>query len=175
MLPIILTYTGKRVHLLEPDPDTIFIEDIAHHLSMQNRFNGATAYPYSVAAHSLYMAKYLVEPEYALQALMHDATEAYIGDMVKPLKDSMPEFEEVEAVLWEVLAEKYELPPELHESVHEADRLACRIEHFYLRGTKGLQIGELTEEAALAYPNLTRGPWQHIKWEFLDMFEELQP
>src|ERR1700757_1336901 len=81
----IQTFSGKRFSLLEPQPDQICIEDIAHALSLQARFTGHVKYHYSVAQHCWY-ASQIVAPEFALEALMHDASEAYIGDMSRPMK-----------------------------------------------------------------------------------------
>jgi uncharacterized protein len=81
----IFTYTGKYVHLMEPRAETIDIIDIAHALSQISRFGGHTRTFYSVAQHSIGVAQ-LVPVKYRLQALLHDAAEAYFGDMVQPLK-----------------------------------------------------------------------------------------
>jgi hypothetical protein len=78
------TYHGE-VSLTDPTPDQIDIRDIAHALSMCNRFAGMTRRPYSVAQHSL-ICSYLVPPEFALHALLHDAQEAYLGDWTSPVK-----------------------------------------------------------------------------------------
>lgn len=81
----IQTFSGQYVNLTDPDPATIDITDIAHALSQINRFGGHTRVPYTVAQHSVLASK-IVPPEYALQALLHDAAEAYVGDMMRPLK-----------------------------------------------------------------------------------------
>ena len=80
------TWSGKRVDLLNPDPSQIDIRDIAHHLSILNRFTGATKVPYSVAQHSLYVSM-LVPEHLQLHALLHDAHEAYINDISTPMKN----------------------------------------------------------------------------------------
>lgn len=84
----IQTYTGKAFDLLNPQPDMVCVEDIAHHLSLINRFTGATAEPYSVAQHSVLCAC-IVPRELALTALLHDAAEAYVTDVSRPLKEAM--------------------------------------------------------------------------------------
>ena len=78
------TVTGKKINLLNPDPDQICLEDIALALEKMPRFNGHTTSNWSVLDHSLAVAS-LVTPEYKLQALLHDATEAYICDIPSPL------------------------------------------------------------------------------------------
>lgn len=91
----ILTYTGKHFDLLDPQPDMVCIEDIAHSLSNLCRFNGHTEGFYSVAQHSVnvmkevYARDYLAPRRLLLTALLHDAAEAYIGDLSSPLKKAM--------------------------------------------------------------------------------------
>lgn len=82
---ILPTFTGKLFNLASPIEDMICIEDIAHHLSIENRFNGATKFAYSVAYHSLLVCQFAPE-KYKLEALLHDAAEAYCKDLTSPLK-----------------------------------------------------------------------------------------
>ena len=77
-----LTYTGRQFWPLDPRPEDICIRDIAHHLSLCCRFNGACRVHYSVAQHSVMVANILPAP-LRFWGLMHDATEAYVGDMVR--------------------------------------------------------------------------------------------
>lgn len=81
----ILTYTGQYVSLTDPRPETISIIDIAHALSQLARFGGHTRGFYSVAQHCV-LVSHLMPSKYRLQGLLHDAAEAYFGDMVQPLK-----------------------------------------------------------------------------------------
>ena len=81
----IVTYTGRVIEPLNPDPARICIEDIAHALSNQCRFTGHTKEFYSVAQHSVHCAD-LVPEEDQLWALLHDASEAYLADIARPVK-----------------------------------------------------------------------------------------
>ena len=83
------TYTGKRFYTCDPLTEEVCIEDIAHHLSLICRFGGACRTHYSVAQHSCHCAT-LVSKRFALQALLHDAHEAYLGDTIQPIKRSLP-------------------------------------------------------------------------------------
>lgn len=85
MEPWILTYTGRKFWPLEPKAEDVCIEDIAHALSNICRYGGHSKSFYSVAQHS-WLVSYLVHESNALWGLMHDAAEAYIGDMVAPIK-----------------------------------------------------------------------------------------
>jgi hypothetical protein len=82
----IMTHSGRRVDLLTPKAVQISIEDVAHGLSMLCRFTGQIDRFYSVAEHSLILSQQFREPAVAMCALLHDASEAYIGDVSTPLK-----------------------------------------------------------------------------------------
>lgn len=84
----IITHTGVHFDPLNATVDTVVLEDIAHALSHICRFNGHTKYFYSVAEHSVHVSK-LVSERYAKEALLHDATEAYLMDVCTPLKRRM--------------------------------------------------------------------------------------
>jgi hypothetical protein len=91
MSPWILTFTGKKFDLLDPQVEQICIEDIAHALSNQCRFAGHTKHFYSVAQHSIILAENVVKqneinPALQLRALLHDAAEAYMNDIPAPMK-----------------------------------------------------------------------------------------
>lgn len=85
MNPWIQTYTSQAFDLLDPQIDQVCIEDIAHALSQICRYTGHTKWFYSVAQHCVVMS-YLVPPEHALWALLHDAPEAYVNDLAAPIK-----------------------------------------------------------------------------------------
>jgi len=115
------TYTGKQFVLLNPSPDAVCIEDVAHSLSMQCRFNGHTKHFFSVAEHSWWVS-HIVPPEFALQGLMHDSAEAYISDIPKPFKLMLGFFVEmVEHKHLTVLGEKFGFDPNLSREVKDAD------------------------------------------------------
>lgn len=118
--PFIQTYTGKKFHFLSPSQDEICIEDIAHALSNLCRFGGHTRQFYSVAEHSRYVSM-VVPPEYALEGLLHDATEAYLVDIPKPIKGFLGNYEEMEQNIYLAIAEKFGLAKELPQAVKDAD------------------------------------------------------
>lgn len=102
------TFTGKRFYPLAPLAEEIDPIDIAHALSQICRYGGHARRFYSVAEHCVLMSN-AVAPEHALWALLHDATEAYVGDMVRPLKIHMPEYREVEDRVMVAVAERFGL------------------------------------------------------------------
>lgn len=118
----IQTYSGVAFNLVSPSPDDVLVEDIAHHLSRLCRFTGATQEHYSVAQHC-YMVSFCVAPHLALQGLMHDAHEAYIGDVSAPLKRAglAQVLAKVEGPVWAAVATRFDLPFVLDPAVKEAD------------------------------------------------------
>lgn len=108
----IQTYTGKKFDPMNPTFDSINITDIAHALSMTCRFGGHCNRFYSVAEHCIHITERLIK-EYPdryvahFYAILHDASEAYIGDMPKPIKAVMPEFRNIEERIQEVVIDKY--------------------------------------------------------------------
>ena len=123
----ILTHTGKRFDLFEPVADMIDPRDISHSLAHLCRFNGHTREFYSVAQHSCIVAE-LVPEEHKLAALLHDAAEAYLGDMTRPLKQWMPDYRGFEDVIWMRVCERFDLALDLPTSVHHADLIALATE-----------------------------------------------
>jgi|WetSurMetagenome_2_1015567.scaffolds.fasta_scaffold00157_71 hypothetical protein len=83
-----ITYTGIVFDLMNPNPDLIILEDIAHGLAFNSRWNGATKRLYTIAEHSIRVANHFShDSKRQLTALFHDTEEAYWGDMIKPLKE----------------------------------------------------------------------------------------
>lgn len=136
----ILTHSGKPFDLLNATAAQINPLDIAHALSLICRFNGHCYRHYSVAQHSLLAADIVQSqghgPEIQLLALLHDAPEAYIGDMTRPLKHHlrsqasgcMSDYDRVEAHLWQIICERFGLEPELTDCIHDADMIALATE-----------------------------------------------
>jgi len=91
----IQTYTNKIFDLLEPNEDMIDIIDIAHHCAIENRYNGASKFPYSVAYHS-YLGAEQADEEFKLEFLFHDSHEAYYKDWTSPFKTMLSEMAGIE-------------------------------------------------------------------------------
>ena len=114
------TASGRNFYPTEPKEEDVYIEDIAHALSLMCRFGGHCKTFYSVAEHSV-RASWLVPFEHGLACLLHDAAEAYFADIVKPIKMEFPIFEEIENKILNVIFKKYGLVLPFHESVTQAD------------------------------------------------------
>lgn len=125
----IILHSGRAFDLLNPRADMINPLDIAHALAHTCRFNGHCTRHYSVAQHSMLVAE-LVPAEDQLHALLHDATEAFVGDMVRPLKHlpAMSAYREIEQRIWLAICQQFHLVPELPESVKQADMVALATE-----------------------------------------------
>lgn len=114
------TASGAAYWPLDPRAEEVNIIDIAHSLAMQCRYGGHCARFYSVAEHSVHVSR-LVPSDDALTGLMHDATEAYCSDVIRPLKKYLANYAEIEQRNWLAIAQAYNLPKVLPQSVHDAD------------------------------------------------------
>jgi 5'-deoxynucleotidase YfbR-like HD superfamily hydrolase len=139
-----VTYTGRRFYPLDPRVEDIDLADIAHALALQTRWNGHCKRFYSIASHSLACAA-VAHRLYGVisrsethrhifrWALMHDAAEAYTGDIIRPIKHSLwmvrpgedlrtaPSFKQVEAELLMLIAKRFKLPWPMHDEVKNID------------------------------------------------------
>jgi hypothetical protein len=118
----IRTHCGVKFYPLDPRPEDILIEDIAHALGNTCRYTGHSEEFYSVAQHATIIS-YQVPEEDALWGLLHDASEAYICDIARPVK-RLPElapYVKIEGELMAHIATKFGLPTEMPKAVHVAD------------------------------------------------------
>jgi hypothetical protein len=135
------TFSGLRFWPLDPDPVKILIADIAHALAHQCRFGGHASKFYSVAEHSVHVSQ-LCLPEHALWGLLHDASEAYLVDLPRPLKQ-LPEFapyREAERQLQRAVAVRFGLPEDQPASVTEADETMLWIEAHSLLDSAAVEV-----------------------------------
>ena len=127
--PSVLTYTGRQYSFFDPKIEQIDILDIAHGLSLICRYGGQCARFLSVAEHSV-LVSHLVSAPYALDGLMHDAAEAYCGDMILPLKIVNPDFQAIVRISEDAIGTRFRLSATYTDGgeVHYADRLAYHVE-----------------------------------------------
>jgi uncharacterized protein len=171
--PTIKTFSGITLNFIEPAPKMIEIPDIAHGLSNVCRFAGQSSEFYSVAQHSVLVSR-LVPPGLAKWGLLHDAAEAYIGDMARPLKRLLPEYKKIEVGIMRVIAFRFDLewpePPE----VKNADIYALALEgKRFMAGREdeyGIADMKVSGMAVNALYSMTPADGKRL---FMDRFKEL--
>jgi 5'-deoxynucleotidase YfbR-like HD superfamily hydrolase len=139
--------SGRRLDLLDPTPVDIEVEDIAHGLAFVARWNGQTSgdWPFSVAEHSLLVEELYgamqpgVPARWRLAALLHDAPEYVIGDMISPVKAAVgPAYEALDARLAAAIRIRFglpaELPPAVKRAIKAADRVSAWLEATQIAG-----------------------------------------
>lgn len=178
----ITTYSGRQIDLLNLKPEDIVIEDIAHALACCNRFSGHTAKPLSVAQHSVCVSK--LSEQNPMQGLLHDGSEAYIGDITYYLKktDVFEEYRTLEARIQELIYEKFGCPREMQPDVADADKLMVRWEaprgfgHAWTwEGVEGYSdlTPEETERVSTAIGKWAPWPWRQAEEQFLVRYRAL--
>ena len=112
MNPTIYVHSRRKINLDNLQEGDIFINDIAHSLAYQCRFNGHTKAFYSVAEHSVRIAQYFAHSGFKrkliLAALLHDAAETYIGDIVRPVKYNYLQIEEKEKEILDLIYKRFD-------------------------------------------------------------------
>lgn len=137
----IQTSSGHWIDPLAPEPDALLLKDVAHALAQLARFGGhgrlsPEGFTWTVALHSLEVARRLERDGHPREVvrcgLMHDATEAYLVDVPRPVKARLPEYRAVEDALWRALAARFSLPADIPPEVHAADTAQLYVEavHF---------------------------------------------
>ena len=117
----IQTYTGKQFWPIDPRAEDVCIEDIAHSLSMMCRYAGHCERFYSVAEHSVLLSSYVAD-EFKLAALLHDASEAYLVDVPRPVKPHLAGYYDAEKRVMDAVCDKFGLPKEFAQEIHDADK-----------------------------------------------------
>lgn len=172
------TASGKPFWPLDPRPEEIRIEDIGPQLARICRFGGALRAEvafYSVAQHCCLVSDHL-PPELRLEGLLHDAHEAYIGDMVKPLKLNLwklgIDWKALEHPLELAVRRRFGLPDEMTPEVKRQDYLAVATEHLAVQHVTGeVDWGKLPKDT---WPEGIT-PWSPLEaqWEFMHRFNHL--
>jgi uncharacterized protein len=185
--------SGRRLDLLDPSPKDIEIEDIAHGLARVARWNGQTVgnHAFSVAQHALLVEEIAIimfpdlTRRWRLAALLHDAPEYVIGDLISPFKSAIGlDYKAFETRLLEAIHRRFGLPPSLPERINLAIKMADRIAAYY----EATELAGFTEAEASRYFGVPRGvpkplherlealhavPIAAAQAEFLERFEEL--
>lgn len=170
--PWIETFTGKQLYFLDPQEDQIDIEDIATALSNECRFGGHTASFYSVAEHSVLVAS-LCPKELQLMGLLHDASEAYLRDIVSPIKQYLPDYKKIEDRLMGVIASKFSFAYPLAPEIKEADKMALKCEARQLLPSKGKAWIQFFPTVKECTNKLHCFPPHVVKQLFINAFHDL--
>ncbi|WP_112320573.1 HD domain-containing protein [Oceanibium sediminis] len=181
--------SGRRLDLLDPAPLDIEIEDIAHGLAFVARWNGQTRgdFPYSVAEHSLLVEELLglIDPKapvrWRLAALLHDAPEYVIGDMISPVKAAVgPAYKAMDARLAAAVHLRFGLPTELPVSVKQkikrADRYSAWLEARQIAGFSEAEANRHFSRPGridLSGFTLVPRPPMEVKADYLSRFHKL--
>ncbi len=170
------TFTGRRFYVEDPRPEDVFIVDIAHHLAMLVRYNGAVLRYYSVAEHCVHVSR-LVSPRNAMWGLLHDAAEYVVGDMTRPLKKQpqLRGFATFENRVQRAVCERFGLSYDMPAEVKEVDGRITDDERRDLMSNMDVDPN--------IWGNVYRGfginlcapmEWQEAERAFLDRFHELR-
>lgn len=170
------TYTKKKIQPLQLQYEDIDIKDIAHALSLLCRANGHIKYFYSVAQHSINCAKEAIERGYSKKVikacLLHDASESYISDIIRPVKKHLSNYLIIEDTIQSLIYKKFEIG---EFSQVEADQVK-QIDDALL----AMEMVELMERDIAIKPvikskriDLTFRKFEDVEREFLVLFKEL--
>ena len=181
--------SGRRLDLLDPSPLDIEIEDIAHGLSFVARWNGQThgEFPYSVAEHSLLVEDLFAlenpkaETKWRLAALLHDAPEYVIGDMISPVKASVgPGYDALDKRLMGAIHMRFGLPVEtpalIKKQIKKADKISAWLEAVQIAGFSQEEANKLFGDPKLSdlkKRKLVPSAPLQVKSAFLNRFNEL--
>lgn len=169
------TFTGLRFCYYDPQPQSVSLQDIAHHLSLLCRWGGACSQFYSVAQHSV-LVSHLCPPALARWGLLHDAAEAYFGDLQGGIKLMLPEYKEMEVRAMQVIAERFGLPWPQPPQLKQFDLLALALEARDLMHQSEVLYDQHGNILKLELPPMVLHAWSPAvaKSRFLVRFGELQ-
>jgi len=164
----IQTYTGRQFYPMAPLAQDICIEDIAHALSQMCRFTGHTREFYSVAQHSVLVSG-IVPHDAALWGLLHDAPEAYLADVARPLKSMLPGLADAEQRIEAAVARRFSLHLPMSECIHAADLTMLATEQRDLMAPAPAPWTSIRGIEPLLSPIV---PWDPCvaEWRFIDRF-----
>lgn len=181
--------SGRRLDLLDPTPLDIEISDIAHGLAFVARWNGQTAgdWPFSVAEHALLVEDILgrlypgTEMKWRLAALLHDAPEYVIGDMISPVKSALgPDYGRMDERIAAAIHRRFGLPAALPRAVKAriktADRISARLEAVTIAGfsqAEARRLFPIKDETILSDLTLRLRPPAEAREAFLRRFAVL--
>lgn len=170
------TYTGNKVDPLEVEAEDIMLEDIAHALSLMCRGNGQVVHFYSVGQHCINCAKEAKargwNERLQLGCLLHDAAEAYMSDLITPIKVHMPQYYEIEERFLKAVYEKFglaDLSKEEWDKIMDVDRALLTYDLVELLKepvpAEGYQVVRI--------PDIAFRPFEEVEEEYKSMAQSL--
>jgi 5'-nucleotidase len=168
--PSIMLQSGAWLDLLAPHTSEFTIEDIAHGLALQCRYAGQCREFYSIAEHSILVSDIVQDDP--LAALLHDAAEAFLGDITRPLKQMLPDYRRIEAQMQRAIFSRFDIDPQSNPAIKSADLsiLAAEQSQMMPAGTDEWARHDGIESAPVKIRFLSP---QKAKAEFLQRFETL--
>lgn len=172
----ILTFSKVQFNPLNPDCESILIEDIAHALSLMTRANGHFHEFYSVAQHCIFCCEESLARGYskrvAIACLLHDASEAYLADITRPVKKNLPNYLDIEEVLQSAIYNKFigqPLSKEEMAQVHSIDNALLYSEFIHYMDEKL----PMDAEELLSNPDFKFIPFSKIEKKYISLFNKL--
>lgn len=176
MTDYITTYTKIQVYPLEPVAEDIRIEDIAHSLSLLCRANGHYSSFYSVGAHCLNCYEEACArretPRVKMACLLHDATEAYISDVTRPVKKNLAEYQTIEEKLAQTIYEKFLGSPLTEYEQKMVKIIDDAMLYYEFWEFMAVKLAEEPPYVAAA-PDFYRGTMRQVEQEYLDVFHAI--
>lgn len=177
MKECITTYTKIQFNTFQPEEDKIVIEDIAHALSMMTRANGHFPEFFSVGQHSIQCCREAIArnyvPQTALACLLHDASEAYLADVTRPVKKHMTMYLQIEKQLQRMIYHKllgYVPMGEEAVLVKNIDDACLYYEFYHFMGEKLYP----TEPVMMSEAVYEVQPMKDVETEFLNLYYKLK-
>lgn len=169
--PTIMLRSGAWFDFCAPADSEFTIDDIAHGLANICRYSGQCSSFYSVAEHSILVSEIAKGFEY--EALLHDAAEAFLGDITRPLKQMLPEYKRIETEVEEAILDRFGIDGPIPPQVKQADLrvLAAEQRQIMPEGTDGWVRGQKVEPAPVVVRHL---PPVEAKTLFLERFNVLR-
>jgi uncharacterized protein len=169
--PSIMLHSGAWFDFAAPQSSNFTAEDVAHGLAHICRYAGQCRRFYSVAEHSLLVSDVATGFEY--EALLHDAAEAFIGDITRPLKQMLPDFKRIEAEVQKAVLERFGIIEPVPPEIKEADLrvLASEQRQIMPPGTDDWLTGMNIDPAPVRVRHLSP---ERAKTEWLERFETLR-
>jgi hypothetical protein len=167
-----MLHSGAWFDFCAPSESDFTIEDIAHGLANICRYSGQCSRFYSVAEHSLLVSD--VAAGFEFEALLHDAAEAFLGDITRPLKQMLPEYKRIERDVESAILQRFDVPLPLPKEVKQADLrvLAAEQRQIMPEGTDGWVRGQKVLPADVVVRHLSPDDAKRI---FMERFEALRP